>query len=322
MIKKIIISGGREVGGLRSFANGLAEGFKELGYEVEILSFRDILLHRKKELRDKNILKILSTGSAFLTPFSKSSIVVAHGIPRKDAQSFLKVKAIILSFRIAAWLSVVVSVSGYVQKHLGAYFGIKSLEVVANPISKIFADRLAEGDDRPYITYIGRFHKVKNIGLFIEPLKAFLDQHEKMSVKIIGDGEERQNLLNAIDGDDRFEIISSLEQIELKAVLNKTKVFFSGCETEALGISYIEALSQGANVVMPYSGGGLEIAPELIGSHIFAYSLAYDETEILKAIRNAHAQQPVKFGMVEKFGPAKIAQQYIDVFTKHFDVEV
>ena len=60
---KVLITGGREVGGLSTFAEGLREGFAELGVPAEIVRPSRILSHWR-ELRDPGVLKILSLVSA------------------------------------------------------------------------------------------------------------------------------------------------------------------------------------------------------------------------------------------------------------------
>jgi glycosyltransferase involved in cell wall biosynthesis len=311
MIKKVIISGGREIGGLNSFASALADGFREINIEVEVLSIKDIALGRKKGLRDSNILKIFSTKAVFLSPLSKNSICVAHGFPRLDGQSFLTWAMILFSFWIAKKASILVSVSYYVKRHLTACYDIQPDYVIYNPVSNLFLNSNTNDNSREYITYIGRFHKVKKVELFINPLKKVLDTNPNMKVILVGHGDEKNNILDLISGDSRFEILDSLSHSKIRELLENTKVFFSGCETEALGISYIEALSQGANVVMPNSGGGLEIAPNLIGSRIFTYSLKEDFDEIVDVFYNALAIEENKYFSAQNFSAKIVAREYL-----------
>ncbi len=316
MIKKVIISGGREVGGLNAFANALANGFEELDIEAEVLSPKQIVLHRKRELRDESILKIFSTKAVFLAPFAKNSVCVAHGFPRLDGQSFITLIMVLISFWIAKKASILVSVSYYVKRHLTACYNIEPDHVIYNPVSNLFLNNNTNDNSREYITYVGRFHKVKKVGLFINPLKKVLDTNPNMKVVLVGHGDQKDNILDLIGGDGRFEILDSLSHGEIIALLDKTKVFFSGCETEALGISYIEALSRGANVVMPNSGGGLEIAPSLIGSRVFTYSLKEDFEEIVNVFYHALATEGDEYFSAQNFSAEIVAKEYLQLLTK------
>ncbi len=115
-----------------------------------------------------------------------------------------------------------------------------------------------------------------------------------------------------VNGDPNFEFKGSLDSAGVRGWLRRTHVFVSGCETEALGISYLEALSQGCSVVMPACGGGLEIAPELIGTWIHLLPLSFDRNETLAALRRAFGPkcEPMTFAAYE----AKvIAQAYLSL---------
>ncbi len=309
MYKKVIISSGREIGGLNAFANALAEGFWELGLEAEVLSTRKILT-RYKDLRDKNILKIFSTSSIFLAPFSKQVICVAHGFPRPDAQGWLKTFLILFSYKIAEKFSIFVSVSNYVKNHLQACYNIKVNKVIYNPISNIFLSEQNIYKERKFITYIGRFIKVKKVDVFIPVLKNILNKYENYKVVLVGYGDELPKLENMIGDDNRFVIYKSLSHKDIINILRKTKVFFSGCETEALGITYIEALSQGCNVVMPYSGGGIEISYENIKKNIFPYINENNSLELETAFTDTLKYKNINISL-KKYSPKFIASQYL-----------
>ena len=104
-------------------------------------------------------------------------------------------------------------------------------------------------------------------------------------------------------------------QLKVRDVLAKTKVFFSGCETEALGIGYIEALTQGSNVVMPNAGGGLEIAHELLGKRVFTYRLDMGFKTVYEALDIALKSDDKSEFDTRPFMPKNVAEQYLAVAT-------
>src|ERR1035437_7601823 len=97
---KVLITGGREIGGVRSFAEGLDAGFAALGIPVEIVSPAHILRHWR-ELRDARILKILSTTAVFAAPFARRALCMAHGVPCAVHQGWPRTLAILASYRLA-----------------------------------------------------------------------------------------------------------------------------------------------------------------------------------------------------------------------------
>lgn len=313
MIKKVLISGGREVGGLNAFAMALASGFEELGIEAEVAPLKKILKTHRKDLRDEGVLKIFSTTAVFFVPFCKNVIAVAHGFPRLDAQGFLKWIAILLSFRLSARYAILSCVSNYVKLHLKAFFNIETDGVIFNAVLPKFLEDYKQGQDKKYITYIGRLHKVKNVVVFLEPLKRLLSKYPEFTVQIIGHGTDEELIKNIVKENDRFLVLPPKDPQDVIGVLRESEVFFSGCETEALGISYIEALTQGAKVVMPSSGGGLEIAPKLIGKRIFLFDLSMDEECVFEALEAAVLSKNKESFDSTPFAPKTIAMQYLQL---------
>ena len=311
MVKKVIISSGREVGGLNAFATSLAEGFREIGIEAEVLPLKVILRERRKDLRDESVLKIFSTTAVFISPFCKNVIAVAHGFPRLDAQGFIKWAAILLSFKLSYKYAVLSCVSNYVKLHLKAFFNIQTDGVIFNAVLPLFLEGDVANEDRKHITYIGRLHKVKNVTVFLEPLKKILEKYPDFDVLIIGHGADKDIIEKAVENNPKFLVLPPKEPEEVIEILKRTDVFFSGCETEALGISYIEALMQGAKIVMPNSGGGLEIAPTLIGKRIFTFNLSMDEKTVFDALEAAVTSRSCAYFDSTPFAPKEVAEQYL-----------
>ena len=108
----------------------------------------------------------------------------------------------------------------------------------------------------------------------------------------------------------RVEFAGALDATAVRTYLRKTKVFVSGCETEAFGLAYVEALSQGCAVAMPASGGGLEIAPTLIGTQIQLLPLSFQGVEVLDVLRRA-AKSTSNSVPFDAYAPGAIAAKYL-----------
>src|SRR6516164_2974215 len=115
---KIIITGGREVGGVASVASALADGFNQLGIPSEVIPPRAIF-SRLRDLRDPGILKILSTTAVFASPLAKRAIGIAHGIPAADVSGWPTFSGVIGSYILANRSRVpLVAISEYTAIHL------------------------------------------------------------------------------------------------------------------------------------------------------------------------------------------------------------
>lgn len=315
---KIFITGGREIGGIGSFAASLREGFSRRCIPVEILPPSQIF-RRISELRDPGILKILSTSAVFAAPLARRALCMAHGVPRADYQGTGTLAAIISSFRLANRCSGVqlVSVSHYTAATLKAVFNVSTDAVIHNPLKALFLEPREEGvSERPYITFAGRLIAAKNPHRILPAVRDLLDENPGLRACIIGQGELRPTLEGLVQGDSRFEFKGTPNDASLRDLLRMTRVFFSGNEVEGFGIAYLEALSQGCIVAMPASGGGLEIAPDKVGSAVQLLPLSWNRTEILNVLRLALRQTSSPVDM-SRFTIDAVAGFYLDI-DSHF----
>ncbi len=286
---RVLITGGHEIGGVRSFAEGLGAGFAELGIEAEIVSPSRIFA-RWRELRDPRVLKILSTAAVFASPFARRAICMAHGVPQANSQGWRTLAAVVASFKLANLCSGVqlVSVSHYTAASLLALYNIRTDAVVHNPVKPLYL----EPDDGPscercYVTYVGRLTVAKNLHRILPAVGDLLDENPGLRMCVIGVGEQGAELEAMTGGDPRFEFKGAPDDLSVRDCLRRTRIFVSGNVAEGFGITYLEALTQGCTVVMPASGGGLEISPENIGRSVQLFPLSLGRHEILATLRRA-----------------------------------
>jgi glycosyltransferase involved in cell wall biosynthesis len=314
MPAKVLITGGSRGGGLESFAESLCAGFAELGIPAEVVPPRRILLHWQ-ELRDPQVLKILSTGAVFAAPLARRTLCVAHGFPRADVQGWAKLGAILVSYKIANRFSRLVTVSHYAAVHLRAVFNLRIDAVIHNPLHEAFLRDEPSAEPRDLITFVGRLHPAKGLDRIFPAICELLEENPGLRACIIGDGELRGELEARAAGHARIEFTGALSRDEVRVRLRRTRVFVSACETEALGIVYLEALSQGCAVAMPACGGGIEIAPDEIGSSIHLLALPLESGAILMKLRKALECDRAS-DLPEGFDGASVAQHYLDADAK------
>jgi glycosyltransferase involved in cell wall biosynthesis len=142
-------------------------------------------------------------------------------------------------------------------------------------------------------------------------MQVLLDDLPSFRIRVVGDGPLRDELTRRFSDDPRIEFAGSMDARAVRETLRKTAVFISGCETEALGIAYLEALSQGCAVVMPACGGGVEVEPDLIGTKIQIFPLSFDERSIQIAIRKALSPTELNVHLSSYTGKA-VATKYVD----------
>lgn len=269
-------------------AAALARGFEELGIPAEIASVAGVL-SRWRDLQNPDVLKILSTGAVFAAPFARRAICIAHGVPCVAFQGWTRVSAIVGSFKLANAVHVpLVAVSEYTAIHLRNLFDIRIDKVILNPLKPIYLRPLeGEREERRYVTYVGRLHHSKNVQHLLPAICDLLEEQPQLRACIIGTGEMRNQLEDSVRGNPRVEFPGSPDDLSVRDWLRRTKLFVSGNSTEGLGVSYLEAISQGCMVAMPASGGGMELALEQIGSTIHLLPISLERRSVLAALRRA-----------------------------------
>ncbi|WP_022767910.1 glycosyltransferase family 4 protein [Butyrivibrio sp. NC2007] len=170
-------------------------------------------------------------------------------------------------------------------------FGLKNKRkaVVYNGIS---TDKLLRGRDnvvpvtKPYkITYIGRLKNVKGVDYLIRAIARIKNDYP-ISVSIVGDGPERDNL-EELSNDIGVRDIVSFEgrHTDVIPFLENTSVFvYPSVWKEVFGISLVEAMAFGIPCVASDVGGIPEVVHD--GKTGFLTSEANDEA-LAEALRHA-----------------------------------
>lgn len=286
MKKKIIITSGQEVGGVQSFADSLAQGFIKNGFDCKIMSPLSLACNFKFLFSD-HYFKILSTSAVFLCLFSKNAICVAHGLPTIKGQGLGKFILVLLSLYLAHFFSKIISVSHYTSRHLHAIFGIKSDRVIHNPINSIYLYSSVKKKKSKSIVFVGRLHDSKNLKLILPALKGYINNNSEVKLEIVGYGSD-EKFINNYFNNTNYIFHGKCDSNKIREVLINSDVFISGCVTEGFGLTYLEALFCGCKLVMPSSGGGLEIlSPYYLNKIIFPFNLSFDSLDIERAIEAA-----------------------------------
>ena len=310
---RVLISGGREIGGVASFAESLRDGFTRLGIPTDILPPGRIVRH-SSELRNPRVLKILSTTAVFAAPLGRRCICMAHGVPRGDYQGERKLAAIIASFKLANRCTgtQLVSVSHFTAMMMQAVFNVRSDAVIHNPLKALYLEPPSDNTERRYVTYVGRLIAAKNPHRFLPAVRALLDENPGLRACFVGEGSSKATLEKMAGGDPRIEFQGAPDDYAVRDLLRHTRIFISGNEVEGFGISYLEAMSQGCVVAMPACGGGIEIAPESVGTGVQLLPLSWDHSEVVQSLRRALSGTPPSVDL-KRFTLENVIDSYLQV---------
>jgi glycosyltransferase involved in cell wall biosynthesis len=309
---RILLTGGREVGGLQAFAEALLEGFADLGIPGQVVR-PHTLFRYWAELRNQRVLKILSTEAILLAPLARRSICVAHSTLSARDMGWGNSLAKLLSYRFTEWRSSarMVAVSDYVAQHMNDVFDVKIDGVIQDPINKLFLEkRTGDLEPRSFITFVGRLVRCKNVDKLLPAICDVLNEYPDLRCCIVGDGPERLTLEKIALGYSRIQFAGTRERDFVREQLRRSKIFISGAANEGFGITYVEALSQGCSVVMPASGGSMEIVLGHIGSGVHLMPSSLERCTVVSALRAALRSSPAPFP-IEKHTPMAVASEYL-----------
>ncbi|MCP4491721.1 MAG: glycosyltransferase [Gammaproteobacteria bacterium] len=214
---------------------------------------------------------------------------------------------------------VVIGVSTAITEELRSEFRLENCCVLYNPV----AIKPIEYDDadsynhlfdsgEPVIISIGRLHKEKGLHFLLESFKK-LRNTCKAKLVILGEGEERHHLEKVVR-DLGIESHVSLPGFADNpfALLRRSSVFALSSESEAFGLSLVEAMSLGIPIVSTDTEGPKEILEEnQLGELVpFGQVELYAEA-LVRALSLPDLNREARIKRAQEFAPDRIASQYL-----------
>ncbi|MGN0027862.1 MAG: glycosyltransferase [Clostridium sp.] len=215
----------------------------------------------------------------------------------------------------------IISVGGALKKAIGKYTD-KSIEVIPNivDIDRFSIDSSKRNKGFTFIS-ISHLKENKNIDLTIKALKEVLKEYNYAKLLVIGDGPEKENLMNLskeLKISSNIEFIGAVNRKDLNEYINRANAFVLPSKYETFGIAYIEALACGLPIITTKCGGPEDFFSEEIGYMISNQ----DKEELSKAmkyiINNINKFNPNKLREYVKcrFSKDVISNRIIEVYSK------
>ena len=290
-------------------------------YKVDIYCFKS-----SKKLNDKKIgLNIIDQSSSFIYKLlkSKSKNEIKKYINGIDADTFIVCDEVFLNYidkkdykniNLIYWVhniyegmikniklydSVIVPSDNIKNKY---FSDINNVYVIPNAINIV--DNIKKYDSNNRIITVSKLSKDKCITDLIYVMKEVVNKNKNIVLNIIGDGEERVNILRLIKSlnlSNNINMLGFYEHEDLIAELKDSDVFIFASNNETFGISVLEAMSIGLPVVVFED----ECINEFINDEIDGFIIenrSYEDmaVKVIQLLDNQKLQKEIGSCAVEK----------------------
>lgn len=216
-----------------------------------------------------------------------------------------------------------VSISPIVKDSIIAEYGLKSdsVPMIYNGVDLnkciVKTDYKIE-NDRLTILHIGRFSEQKNHKLLIESLKIIKDTFPKAVLKLIGEGELSDgivNMVNELNLEDNVEFLGIKKDVF--TYLNDADIFVLPSAWEGMPMTLIEAMGTG----LPIAATGVGGVPDMIENGVSGLLTGIDSREfadvVIKLINDDKLRE--KLGRkakseAAKFSLSNMAEEYLKLY--------
>ena len=202
------------------------------------------------------------------------------------------------------------------------YTGItKQIEVIPNMVDKMFAISNKSQNEKYYLTSIGNLIPRKRFDLVLNAFAAVFSDEEQVSLKIIGDGELREDLKSLVRElkiEDKVMFTGKLQRGEVAEQLADSNAFVLASNFETFGVVYIEALACGLPIIGTRNGGAEDIITDDCGCLVDANNVE----QLAKAMRYVyeHREKYDKESLAamcrRRFGEETVCDSIISVYHK------
>ncbi len=178
------------------------------------------------------------------------------------------------------------------------------------------------GADAILVVYLGTFRTVKNPRLLVEAMAIVVKSNPKVFAIMIGDGEQKETLLELIA---RFSLESNIillgELLDVSRYWSNFNFFVQPSLSEAHSLALLEAMSQGLPAIVTNVGG----APEVINNNQNGFLVDSEDVQglaqrILMLAEDLELQKKLgeqaKKDYQEKFTSAVMLDNYKKLYLK------
>lgn len=215
----------------------------------------------------------------------------------------------------------IISVGEALKKSINKYVG-KNVKVIPNivDISRFSINK--EGNEGGF-NFISICHlkENKNVNLTIMAFSEVVKIHEDSRLIIVGDGPEKQKLIDLstkLNISNNIEFTGAINRENLNYYINKANAFVLPSKYETFGIAYIEALACGVPIITSKCGGPEDFFSEKIGYMVSLKEESSLKRAMINIIENINKFEPeyLREYVKERFSKEVVSKRIVEVYSE------
>ena len=154
-------------------------------------------------------------------------------------------------------------------------------------IKRFVPDQATHDDEVIRIISVGTLYWIKNQLMTIRVVVALHEFGYKVEMTLLGDGEDREKIKNAIKANNADSyIFTQGSKKDVEDYLKKSDIYVSASKTEGLPLSILEAMACGLPVVATDAGGTRDIVKDGINGFLIEVDNEVEMKEALQQLIN------------------------------------
>lgn len=289
----IIVGKFKGLGGVESVHNNLYNTYKKMGFDVLKISSLNSFISLFFRVNSEVKIVYFSGLSIFFSPLflsCKKHVFFVHGFYVHE-QDTINIKRylkkyfyeFITSFCLIFYRWVVCIAPSPVSSLINSFKYSRNVKVVQWGVSDEYLNYPLNNNKYKYhLSFLGRPNSQKlNISSIDLIIEKFIDSKIVFSAEDLNiaflmpqDNKYSLSLINKVHEKYRCSInkFINLSNHEICSILSKTLYYFNCYEWEAFGITNIEALCMGCNIIIPSTSPIIPMVDNLKGSPIYKYN--------------------------------------------------
>lgn len=170
--------------------------------------------------------------------------------------------------------------------------------------------------------HVAYLQKIKNQALLINSFFSAFGNNENYSLKIYGDGPERENLSQLIKqlGIKNIELCGYVSQEQLSFLYSDSDYFLLSSKSETFGLVLVEAMSCGLPVLSTSSDGPDSIIDRSELGIICEHNIESYSTALKQLVSTNYNSETIRKETIEKYNSDSLSIQLIQIYKSFINI--